>query len=149
MLAGTDNDYSVTQNAGGAQFDVYFRVSDPDPYLGSIQCPLGAVTGCFSTTGGAPATLPNDGRYRLLPAVLHAYKVPASDLIGFVPAEPPIPGCPEEIDPPIARFPRSAGVGGDTPCSGGGGQCQIGLALPKADGRGAVSPGRACGRRDL
>ena len=94
MLAGTDNDYSVTQNAGGAQFDVYFRVSDPDPYLGSIQCPLGAVTGCFSTTGGAPATLPSDGSYRLLPAVLHAYKVPASDLIGFVPAVPPIPGLP-------------------------------------------------------
>ena len=91
MLAGTDNDYSVTQNAGGAQFDVYFRVTDTDPYLGSIQCPLGSVTGCFSTTGGAPATLPSDGDYRLLPGVLHAYKVPASDLIGFVPAVPPIP----------------------------------------------------------
>ncbi len=91
MLAGTDNDYSVTQNSGGAQFDVYFRVSDPDPFLGSIQCPLGSVTGCFATTGGAPATLPNDGSYRLLPAVLHAYKVPASDLSGFEPAVPPIP----------------------------------------------------------
>ncbi len=28
LLAGTDNDYSVTQNAGGTQFDVYFRFSD-------------------------------------------------------------------------------------------------------------------------
>jgi hypothetical protein len=31
-----------------------------------------------------------DGSYKLLPAVLHAYKVPASDLTGFVPAAPPI-----------------------------------------------------------
>ena len=32
MLAGTDNDYSVTQNAGGEQFDVYFRFTDSDPF---------------------------------------------------------------------------------------------------------------------
>src|SRR5262245_8850662 len=73
MLAGTDNDYSVTQNAGGEQFDVYFRFTDADPFLASIQCPLGAVNGCFFTTGGAPATLTPE--YKLLPGVLHAYKV--------------------------------------------------------------------------
>ena len=52
LLAGTDNDYSVTQNAGGEQFDVYFRFTDADPFVTSIQCPLGEVTGCFYTTGG-------------------------------------------------------------------------------------------------
>jgi hypothetical protein len=90
MLAGTDNDYSVTQNAGGAQFDVYFRVTDADPFVGSIQCPVGTTTNCFFTTGGAPAALLGDGSYKLLPGVLHAYKVPAADLSGFVPAVPPI-----------------------------------------------------------
>ena len=82
MLAGTDNDYSVTQNATGAQFDVYFRVTDADPFLGSIQCPLGAVTGCFFTIGGASATL--TPAYKLLPGVLHAYKVPAEELRDYV-----------------------------------------------------------------
>jgi hypothetical protein len=90
ILAGTDNDYSVTQNATGAQFDVYFRVTDADPYVGSIQCPIGSTTNCFATTGGAPLALPADGSYKLLPGVLHAYRVPASDLTGFVPAVPPI-----------------------------------------------------------
>jgi len=28
MVSGTDNDYSVTQNASGQQFDVYFRFTD-------------------------------------------------------------------------------------------------------------------------
>jgi hypothetical protein len=80
LLAGTDNDYSVTQSGSGTQFDVYFRFSDADPYVSSIQCPIGQVTGCFFTTGGAPATLTAD--YKLLPGVLHAYKVSATDL-GF------------------------------------------------------------------
>ncbi len=48
MLAGTDNDYSVTQNGTGTQFDVYFRFSDADPYASSIQCPLGTTYRLFS-----------------------------------------------------------------------------------------------------
>lgn len=83
LLAGTDNDYSVTQNGSGTQFDVYFRFSDADPYVSSIQCPIGKITGCFFTTGGAPATLTAD--YKLLPGVLHAYKASASDLAGYQP----------------------------------------------------------------
>jgi hypothetical protein len=47
LLAGTDNDYSVTQNADGEQFDVYFRFTDDDPFATSIFCPLGQTTGCF------------------------------------------------------------------------------------------------------
>jgi hypothetical protein len=82
LLAGTDNDYSVTQNVGGEQFDVYFRFTDADPFVASIQCPLGQVTNCFFTTGGAPTTLTAD--YKLLPGVLHAYKVSAADLGDYV-----------------------------------------------------------------
>ena len=88
VLAGTDNDYSVTQNANGQQFDVYFRFSDADPYAGSIQCPLGQVVGCFFTTGGGAATL--TAQYALLPGILHAYKASSVDLAGYV-----APGVPE------------------------------------------------------
>jgi hypothetical protein len=90
VLAGTDNDYSVTQNPGGQQFDVYFRFSDADPYAMSIQCPLGQVVGCFFTTGGGPATLTAD--YALLPGLLYAYKASALDLDGYV-----APGVPEPV----------------------------------------------------
>jgi hypothetical protein len=88
MLAGTDNDYSVTQNDSNVQFDVYFRLTDADPYKASIQCPLDSTSDCFWTTGGGAATLPADGSYRLMPGVLVAYKVPASDIPNFVPAVP-------------------------------------------------------------
>ena len=71
VLAGTDNDYSVTQNAGGVQFDVYYRMADADPFATSIQCPIGSMLGC---TG----TLTAD--YKLLPGVLHAYSV---DITGY------------------------------------------------------------------
>jgi len=89
LLAGTDNDYSVTQNGSGNQFDVYFNfaaaLANPayDAYVNSIQCPIGQLTGCFATSGGAPATLTSD--HKLLPGVLHAYKVPASDLSSYIP----------------------------------------------------------------
>ncbi|OYU28957.1 MAG: PEP-CTERM sorting domain-containing protein [Burkholderiales bacterium PBB2] len=76
ILAGTDNDYSVTQNASGEQLDVYFRFSDADPYASSIQCPLGTVIGCT----GAASSVPQDGSYRLLPGVLHAYSISESEL---------------------------------------------------------------------
>lgn len=90
LVTGTDNDYSVTQNATGRQFDVYFRVTDPDPFAGSIQCPLGLTTGCFTTADIADGIihemfdLPNDGNYKLLPGILHAYKVSAADLGNLV-----------------------------------------------------------------
>jgi hypothetical protein len=91
MVAGTDNDYSVTQNSNGQQFDDYFRVTDADPFASSIQCPLGLTTGCFTTADiaadgdiDAMFDLRNDGTYRLLPAVLHAYKVSTADLGNFV-----------------------------------------------------------------
>lgn len=84
LLAGTDNDYSVTQNALGAQQDVYLRFSDADPYATSIQCPLGALAGCT----GAALSVPTDGSYKLLPGVLHAYTVSAAELGDYVQAVP-------------------------------------------------------------
>jgi hypothetical protein len=82
ILAGTDNDYSVTQDGIGTQYDVYFRFTDADPYAQSIQCPLDQVVNCFFTTGGAPAVLSQD--YALVPGVLHAYKISAADLGDYV-----------------------------------------------------------------
>jgi hypothetical protein len=79
VLAGTDNDYSVTQNGSFTQFDVYLRFSDADPYASSIQCPIGQTSGCVLTSGGAAATLGGD--YQLLPGVLHAY---TADVAGYV-----------------------------------------------------------------
>ena len=71
MLVGTDNDYSVTQNATGTQFDVYFRFTDADPFATSIQCPIGSTNACFFTANNAPATL--SSAYSLLPGVLAAF----------------------------------------------------------------------------
>jgi hypothetical protein len=71
VLAGTDNDYSVTQNAGGVQFDVYYRMADADPFATSIQCPIGSVLGCTGTL---------TTEYKLLPGVLHAY---SADITGY------------------------------------------------------------------
>lgn len=88
MVAGIDNDYSVTQNGSGTQFDVYFdfaaALADPayDAYANSIQCPMGKVKGCFNTADGTPANLTK--AHKLLPGVLHAYKVPSADLGGYV-----------------------------------------------------------------
>ena len=94
MVTGTDNDYSVTQNTVGDQFDVYFRMTDADPYQTSIFCPLGQTAGCFfhDVNGNltAPAILTTE--YTLLPAVLHAYKVSEADLNGFVRPGPPYSG---------------------------------------------------------
>jgi hypothetical protein len=91
VLAGTDNDYSVTQNGSGTQFDVYFdfaaALADPayDAFANSIQCPIGKKQGCVFTTGGAPAKLTRD--HGLLPGVLHSYRVTPADL---GPYEPPV-----------------------------------------------------------
>ena len=84
LLAGTDNDYSVTQNAalGGAQRDVWFDFSQADPYARSIQCPLDLTTGCIATTGGAAVAWSSS--YQLLPGVLHAYTVSAAELGNYI-----------------------------------------------------------------
>jgi hypothetical protein len=80
ILAGTDNDYSVTQNGTGTQFDVWFDFSQADPYAASIQCPVGQTVGCTLTASGASTALDTQ-HYSLLPGVLHAY---AADVSGYV-----------------------------------------------------------------
>lgn len=79
VLAGTDNDYSVTQNADGVQFDVWFDFAAADPYAASIQCPIGQTEGCVFTTGGGAAAW--SAQYALVPGVLHAY---AADVSGYL-----------------------------------------------------------------
>lgn len=91
LLAGIDNDYSVTQDGSGTQYDVWFDFNTADPYASSIQCPLDQVTGCFWTADGTSATL--TGGYHLLPGVLHAYRITANDLGNYVaPMRVPEPG---------------------------------------------------------
>ena len=88
LLVGTDNDYSVTQGGGGTQFDVYFDFNAADPYAASIACPLDSVVNCTFTSGGAAAEL--SAQFKLLPGVLHAYKVSPGDLGNYV-APVPLP----------------------------------------------------------
>ncbi len=84
LLAGTDNDYSVTQSGSGEQFDVWFRFTDADPYASSIQCPIGSTSGCFFTASGGAATL-DTTLYALLPGVLHAYDATITGYVTPVP----------------------------------------------------------------
>ena len=91
VLAGTDADYSVTQNATGTQRDVYFKPAATAGSVLRIQCDIGSFDNCLSvnadgSTGAAvPAGFDFTG-YRLLPGVLHAYKASAADLAGYLPA---------------------------------------------------------------
>ena len=88
VLAGTDNDYSVTQNGSPVQLDVYIK-----PLVGGglsrIQCTIGTFSNCLTVNADGSVGLPlADGfdfsGYALIPGVLHAYKASAQDLTGFV-----------------------------------------------------------------
>jgi hypothetical protein len=84
VLTGTDNDYSVTQNASGVQFDVYLKPLGGGS-VNRIQCDIGSFVNCraVGVDGAAGAALPADfdfSGYRLIPGVLHAYKVPAVEV---------------------------------------------------------------------
>ncbi|MBC7943776.1 MAG: esterase-like activity of phytase family protein [Burkholderiales bacterium] len=74
ILAGNDNDFSVTQNGSNVQFDVYvdFRGS-------SVQRDIDQPT---KLNGVEVGPVPNG--YVLIPGVLHAYKASADDLAGYV-----------------------------------------------------------------
>ena len=75
ILAGNDNDYSVTQNSSNVQFDVYVDFAGH-----SVQRDLDQPTKLNGIEVG-----PVPSGYVLIPGVLHAYKVPASDLAGYQP----------------------------------------------------------------
>jgi hypothetical protein len=94
ILAGTDNDFSVTQNAGSTtQFDVFYN-----PATGArIQCDIGTFADCFSInadgTLGAAFSGSTSG-FDLIPGLLYAFKSTGSDLASFVApaASVPLPG---------------------------------------------------------
>lgn len=82
LLAGTDNDYSVTQNGSGTQFDIYFNAATGQ----RMQCDLGSMTNCFAVaTNGSVTSTPvaDTSGYALIPGVLYAYKVSAADLANY------------------------------------------------------------------
>jgi hypothetical protein len=83
ILAGNDNDYSVTQTGEGEQFDVYVdfagnfaRCVLDDPTM----CELNPLADDFVIDN--PVPLPNG--YGLIPGVLHAYRASKADLAGYV-----------------------------------------------------------------
>jgi len=83
VVAGNDNDYSVTQTGAGEQFDVYVD------FAGNVaRCVLDDPTLCEVNPGpddlviDSPVPLP-DG-YSLIPGVLHAYRASKTDLAGYV-----------------------------------------------------------------
>jgi hypothetical protein len=85
MLAGTDNDYSVSQIAGSpTQYDVYFRPGTNE----RVQCDIGGFANCvvMNPNGslGAAVTPGFTGNgFVLIPGVLHAYKATSADLVGY------------------------------------------------------------------
>lgn len=75
IVAGNDNDYSVTQDGTtNAQFDVYVDFNG-----NSVQRDLDQPTRLNGADVGAPPA-----GYTLIPAVLHAYRASAADLAGYV-----------------------------------------------------------------
>jgi hypothetical protein len=90
VLAGTDNDYSVTQDADtSVQRDVYYKPLGGGAYA-RIRCDIDVgFANCVQVSAngapGAPVPAGFDySGYRLIPGVLHAYKASAQDLAGLV-----------------------------------------------------------------
>ena len=86
VLAGTDNDFSVSQNPSAIQFDVYFRASGGT--VNRIRCEIGTFSNCVVVgsdgVAGDPVPAGFDfSGYTLIPGVLHAYKASPTDLSGY------------------------------------------------------------------
>ncbi len=73
LLAGTDNDYSVTQSGAGTQFDVYVDLAG-----GSVQRDIDSPTRLNGVEVG-----PVPSGYALIPGLLHAYRLSSLDLPGY------------------------------------------------------------------
>jgi hypothetical protein len=89
IVAGNDNDYSVTQTGSGEQFDVYVD------FKGNFaRCVLDSRTLCevnppaLDLVIDTPVELPKG--FSLLPGMLHAYRASAQDLEGYVAPKPPL-----------------------------------------------------------
>lgn len=89
VLAGTDNDYSITQDAGtSVQREVHFKPL-ADGGTSRIRCDIGSFANCVSvkSNGSVDAPLPagfDFSGYQPIPGVLHAYKATPADLAGYV-----------------------------------------------------------------
>ncbi len=79
LVFGNDNDYSVTQDVGtNLQFDIYVD------FTGNfVRCPLDERDNC-QMNGAGPSDLTVPENYRLIPGVLHSYRVSDADLPGYV-----------------------------------------------------------------
>ena len=94
LLAGTDNDYSVTQNGSNVQFDVYYNLTDGK----RVQCDLGTTVNCTSISSngtvnmvtGDVGNLPSG--YDLIPGALIGFKASVNDLGGYTPPVATVPG---------------------------------------------------------
>ena len=75
IVAGTDNDYSVTQNSSAVQFDVFVNFAGQSVLRDLDQ----------ATTLNGVEVGPVPAGYVRLPGVMHAYKASQSDLAGYVP----------------------------------------------------------------
>jgi MYXO-CTERM domain-containing protein len=94
LLAGTDNDYSVTQNGTNTQFDVYFNPNNSNNTK-RAQCDLGTLNNCVQINAGGTVTstpVTDLSGYTLIPGVLQAWKVSSQDLGGYTPPSQPVPG---------------------------------------------------------
>lgn len=88
ILAGTDNDYSISQNGSNTQFEVYFNASTG----ARISCDIGTFNNCLNIpTGGGATTTAFTGStagFVAIPGILHAYKTSTTDLQNYVAAVP-------------------------------------------------------------
>lgn len=96
ILAGTDNDFSITQDASGTQFDEYYRPTAGTPGSAErIRCDIGTFLHCVTVNadGSLGAAFSGDTTgFALIPGVLYAYKSAGTDLAWFVaPAAVPVP----------------------------------------------------------
>ena len=95
VLAGTDNDYSVTQNGSNTQFDVYFKPNNPNNLRAQCALDQPTPTNCvvINPDGSVGTTAVTDTSvYSLIPGVLQAWKVSSQDLGGYTPPAQPVPG---------------------------------------------------------
>lgn len=83
LLAGTDNDYSVTQSGSGQQFDVYLDFNG-----NSLQRDIDSPNLLNGVDKG-----PVPSGFTLLPGVLHAYKYKADNYQVPVPGPLPVLGA--------------------------------------------------------
>lgn len=87
VLAGTDNDYSITQNGTPVQLEVYFRTGVNG--VERIQCSIGTFDNCqaIAANGSLGALLAPGADltgFAPIPGVLHAYRASAADLGNYM-----------------------------------------------------------------